>query len=607
MHEAVASPTPSIHAAGISAPAPRRRDLVLLVIGGALPVASGRLVLALTPLPLHESINVPSQVGVSVEAAVWIGALLLSYRRAPKQPFWKLILAFLWTDQIWLLGYIPTSLTWTLGEAFSAVHDAVSAHLLIAYPTGWLVGRFDRRLVGFVYVFVLATSLIGHAVWQPEWVGVDCVGFCPNNLLLISRNDTLERLVDLGSTAFIPFLAVGVIAAVVRHWRAATPAARRVLWPVLIATPLVATLTTLWYLALDFGWLVVTDVLAGQLLLFVDFIIPTGVIAGMLRSSLHRSSVADLAVELGGGVPIGSLRASLARTLRDPTLEIAFPSVAGGGLVDPAGHPFSLPSPGTGRVVARLEREGELLGVLVHDAVISDEDPGLVEAVTSVARLALENERLAAQVRAQLEEVRASRQRIVEAGDAERRRVERDLHDGAQQRLVALAMRLEQARGASADAQDLIDATTTELGAAIAEVRQLARGLHPPILTEAGLRAAVESLAERTPIPVEVEGSGERHAATVEATAYFVVAEALTNIARHANASHATVSIRTSGDDLAVEIRDDGRGGADPAGGSGLSGLRDRVAAIGGSLVVHSPEGGGTSVLATIPLAADGG
>jgi signal transduction histidine kinase len=217
-----------------------------------------------------------------------------------------------------------------------------------------------------------------------------------------------------------------------------------------------------------------------------------------------------------------------------------------------------------------------------------------------VAQLALQNERLAAQVRAQLEEVRASRSRIAEAADAERRRIERDLHDGAQQRLVALAMRLDQAREASG-ADALIDATTAELLAAIAEVRDLARGIHPTILSDAGLAAAVEALAERTPFPVALEVTEDRFPREVE-VAYYVVAEALTNVARHAHATEARVEARVERDRLVVTVVDNGRGGADPDAGSGLRGLADRLAVIGGELGVTSGPGAGTTLTATMPL-----
>jgi hypothetical protein len=227
-----------------------------------------------------------------------------------------------------------------------------------------------------------------------------------------------------------------------------------------------------------------------------------------------------------------------------------------------------------------------------------------VEAVGNAARLALENERLAAEVRAQLEEVRASRARIVEAADAERRRVERDLHDGAQQRLVALALRLQVASKATPDAAALLDEATRELQTAIGEVRGLARGVHPTILTEAGLHAAVDALAERTPLPVAVDIPERRFDPAVEATAYFVVAEALTNVARYADASEARVTAVEDDGRLVVTVEDDGRGGADPTTGSGLRGLSDRLAAIDGRLTISSPAGNGTVVRAEVPLGA---
>ena len=278
----------------------------------------------------------------------------------------------------------------------------------------------------------------------------------------------------------------------------------------------------------------------------------------------------------------------------------------GAGFVDGAGRPFELPASGAGRGVMQLTRDGETLAILVHDPAIEEENPGLVRAIAGAARLALDNERLAAEVRAQLEEVRASRARIAEAADEERRKVERDLHDGAQQRLVALTMRLEQARSTAADSSRLIDDTTAELRAAIEEVRDLARGMHPPILTEAGLAAAVDSLAERLPLPVDVRLPDARFPLQIEAAAYFVISEALTNVGRYAAARAASVggSIdrRPPGRRFVVTIDDDGHGGADPARGSGLRGLADRVAAVGGTLSVESPAGGGTRIRAEFPL-----
>jgi signal transduction histidine kinase len=245
--------------------------------------------------------------------------------------------------------------------------------------------------------------------------------------------------------------------------------------------------------------------------------------------------------------------------------------------------------------------------MVVHDESLTEERD-LLRAVGGAAALTLENERLAAELRARIEELRASRARIVQAGDDERRRVERDLHDGAQQRLVALALNLNLARGSfdrDPDAAlELIDDAVKELTETTAELRELARGIHPAILTDRGLDAAVNALAERASLPVEVGAvPAGRLAAPVESTAYFVIAEALTNVARYAQASYAEVDVARDNGTLVVEVRDDGIGGADPDRGSGLRGLGDRVAAVDGQLLVTSEPGAGTVVHAEIPCA----
>ena len=273
--------------------------------------------------------------------------------------------------------------------------------------------------------------------------------------------------------------------------------------------------------------------------------------------------------------------------------------------MDAAGRPIELPpTDSLDRAVTRLERDGQPIAALIHDPAISERQE-LVTSVAAAARLALENERLQAAVRAQLEDVRASRARIVEAGDAERRRVERDLHDGAQQRLVTLALALQMARTRATTADPSLLATleraSAELDAALGELRELARGLHPSILVEEGLAAAIESLAERTPVPVELEVVEERLPAPVEATAYFVVAEALANIVKYADATQVRITVERRDGVLTVEAADDGMGGADPAKGSGLRGLDDRVAAAGGRFSVTSPPRGGTTIRAEIP------
>ena len=222
--------------------------------------------------------------------------------------------------------------------------------------------------------------------------------------------------------------------------------------------------------------------------------------------------------------------------------------------------------------------------------------------------LTLENERLDAELRAKVAELRASRSRIVEAGYEQRRRLERDLHDGAQQRLMALGINLrlvrERIEGDPQEAADLLDASMQELNEATAELRELGRGIHPAVLTDRGLKAALKGLAGRSPVSVElIETPEDRLPSSVESAIYFVVAEALTNVARYAEAQSANVSVVRGNGQVEVRVSDDGVGGADPELGSGLSGLSDRIAALDGSLHVTSLVGEGTTVRAKIPCA----
>jgi signal transduction histidine kinase len=246
------------------------------------------------------------------------------------------------------------------------------------------------------------------------------------------------------------------------------------------------------------------------------------------------------------------------------------------------------------------------IAAIVHDPALPD-DAEQIRAARAVAALALalENQRLEAELRAKVAELSASRARIVESGHAARRHLERDLHDGAQQRLVSLALSLRILRSrieSDPDAVRALDAARSELDQALGELRELARGIHPSVLTERGLDAALDGLARRAPLPVELaETPTERLPDRVESAAYFVVAEALTNVAKYAHATHAKVNVSRRGRQVLIEVSDDGVGGADPATGSGLRGLRDRVSAVDGRLEVDSRPEHGTTIRATIP------
>jgi signal transduction histidine kinase len=295
----------------------------------------------------------------------------------------------------------------------------------------------------------------------------------------------------------------------------------------------------------------------------------------------------------------------LARALGDPTLEV-IRADASGGFGDLVEDSTGGPTAPAGRSVTLVESNGARLAALVHDSALRAE-PEVVAAVVSVARLALENERLRERLAAQLDEVEASRLRIVEATDAERRRIERDIHDGAQQSLVSALLGLQLTRGtldgdaASAETTDGLDRTKRHLEDALRELRELAHGIHPAVLTESGLPAALESLAERSAVPTTVSADlPERLPDSVEEAAYFVAAEAMTNAAKHARAGAVRIEARLDDGRLALRVADDGAGGARPD-GSGMRGMGDRIAALGGTLTITSPSGGGTTIEASIP------
>lgn len=319
-----------------------------------------------------------------------------------------------------------------------------------------------------------------------------------------------------------------------------------------------------------------------------------------------NQAATDLLIDLGRSAESSPLRDLLSVALADPSLRIGFWVASAEAYVDPAGRIVDPDTAGDDLVTTRIVSRGEPVAVFLSDASRA-QSPVIVEAVLGAARVALENEQLHAELRAQLEEVRASRLRVVEAADAERRRIERNLHDGAQQRLVSLVMLLRLVRAEIGEdvAKESLDRIESEMRTAVAELRELARGIHPAIL-DSGLLEAIRSLADRATIPLRIVADDvPRGEPGVEAAAYYVCCEALTNAVRHGGASRVEVHLRGGPHELLLDVSDDGVGGADPSGGTGLHGLADRVAALGGMLTIDSPAGEGTALRVRLPL--DGG
>ncbi len=508
----------------------------------------------------------------------------------------------------WLLygiGSIVAPVPFAVASVSRFLYQAPLAHLALAFPSGRLRSRSERIVMTCVYVWVPLSALITWAFADPRAEGCRR---CPRNILLIHWDPGLHHTVDLITNRLSTIVAATVLVFIARHWLAIRKTSRRTrrsLAPVSwVALPVVALIASQ-QAFIDSNLSGVPEILiwrAGPLLLAG---LPIAFLIGLLRLRLDRSAIADLMLELEGSHSQGTLRQILARALHDPTLALAY-WVPDRGYVDERGHRFILPT--GGRSVTEIELGGQRIAAIVHDAAL-DEDPDLVRAAGAAVRLSLENERLQAEIRVQLEEVRASRARILEAGDAERQRVERNLHDGAQQRLLSLslALRLALARAKGSPVPDPELAQTLERAAedvrrAMSELRELARGVHPAVLTRAGLGPAVHSLVETAPVPVVLVAlPTERLPEPVEAAAYFVVAEALANVGKYAAARRAEVDIHRVDGGLVVRVADDGVGGADPAAGTGLRGLEDRVAVLGGTMRVISPAGCGTTIVAEVP------
>jgi signal transduction histidine kinase len=499
-----------------------------------------------------------------------------------------------------LANVISPEVVFGLVVVAGSVWPVVLLHLLLAFPGGSLVSRLDRVVVRILYAAFLFEALLAlvSSVYESR------VNVSPQ---------VFDVVIGAAGFTYVAFLLVGS-GLVVRRWLLGGRARRRSISPLMLAmAPYVAFLLfyaagilryQIWHVPAGQVW-EVTGVVSPLFLIAV----PLGFLIGLLRSGLDMSSVGDLVVKLSGGLAPGQLQPALAEALHDPSLGVAYWLPDQEWFADLEGNRLELPTPDSERAVRVLGDPDGLVAALVYDSSLVHEEQ-LVDAAAAAVRMALENARLQVQLRAQLEEVRQSRARLVEAADDERQRVERDLHDGAQQQLVTLLLSMQATKSEALRHSDpataaLIDLNIAELKQALDELRELAHGIHPTILTQAGLMPAIRSLTERCPIPVEVKGDlGDgRLAPPLEATLYFVVSEAITNAVKHSKGRRMSVSLGRSSGLAAIDVSDDGVGGADLSLGSGLRGLNDRVAAVGGRLVITSDHRSGTTIHAEVPCA----
>lgn len=549
----------------------------------ALAAAFGALVPALVgwvaPVPLSELVF--RLAGVS-----FAGCGLIAWRRRQDSNVGPLMTFAGFALFAYPLASLTGSDLWTtLATLFANAWTIAFATLVLTFTTGGrLESPVDRLIIGVAF-FALFVLQVVRLLFAPY----------PENRLQVWGD--LGVFTTVGDIQFVLAILVSlaIVAVIAARWRRATPPGRRALQP-----SVAGCLCSLTFSAVLLCFLVTRSIpewlslLSNAALLTV----PAAFLVGMLRSRLARGGLAALFRDLGS-LRGEQLQAGLASSLRDPDLVLAYRD--GAGFRDVHGTPLAVPSPG--RAVATVERNGRELGALLYDPLL-DDDPELVHAVSAAAALALDDERVQAEAAAAVAELRASRERVIAAGDTERRRLERNLHDGAQQRLVAVRMQLGLLQGRVQEDPVLasqVAAAREEILHSLDELRELARGLHPAVLDQ-GLAVALESLAARSAVPTrviatDVAGMSE----SAQLAAYFVACEALANIAKYAMATQAYVSVERRRGLAVIEIVDDGVGGADESAGTGLRGLADRVAAVEGSLRISSPPGHGTVVRAEFP------
>ena len=548
----------------------------------ATVVVAGAVVAVATALDTARQ----AQIGIA-DAATWVAAgatffalaVALLIGRWPERRRTALLMI------AWLLAGIgidaasdwsdsPLAVTvWLLA---SGLQPALYAHTVLSYPAGRVRDQAERAFVAVAYTVTL--------LWQLApalFADFHCAACSPHTPSLLFTGHVLNLdVVGKVFSGLIILLGLAFIALVVRRLHESSSAARRTLLPLVLAVGFAGAEFIVLRAASLSDW-----TQAFSALNWIDLanlvVVPTAILAGLATIRRHRGPLGKLVIELRAARP-DQIEGALGRAVGDPSLALALWLPEERRFVDCQGAPITIDAETAGRAATLVGPADRPVAAIVHDAGLV-EQRALLEAAGSAASLAFENAQLQAKLRAQLAELRASRARIVAASDAERKRLERDLHDGAQQRLLAEAQ--------------------AELQAALRELRELARGIHPAILTDGGLPAAVRSLADRAPVPVRLDVAEGRLPDSVESAAYFVVSEALANIAKHAGARSAAVSIARDNGTLVVQVRDDGRGGADARSGTGLRGLADRVGALNGNLTVMSEPGAGTFVQAEIPCA----
>jgi len=570
--------------------------LLCAVLAAGVAAAACTVLLALT----SDHISEP---GVHAGLQVWgiVGFVLagvVAWWRRPESRFGVLMVL---AGAAWFLSTLSSAnlaVPYTIGLVFDLVPAVAFLHVVLAFPSGRLERPFERALVAVGYATAFGVHLIGMTFG----------GYGPDNLVALASWDSASHWLENAQLIVLSGLSLtGVVVLAFRRRETGRPL-RRSLALLVDAFALALVMFAFLFLAAVFG-LVSGEVpfeTIRRVTFFVVGLAPFVFLVGLLHARLARSAVGDLIVELRADPTPTDLREALSRAVRDPSLTLVYWLPEFGTYASLDGRPADLGAEDSGRSMTLIDRDGVPVAALLHDPSLEDE-PELLAAATAGAGIALENARLHVELRARLEELRGSRARMVDVANKERQRLERNLHDGAQQRLVALSLELSLIGGqleGETEAQERLTRARREIASSLAELREIAHGIHPAVVSGHGLGVALEHLAALAPVPVRlaVETDG-RLPEAVEVAAYYLVCESLANLGKYAQASSATVDVNRENGSLLIEVTDDGIGGADTEHGSGLRGVADRVEALDGRLRVWSPVGGGTRIRAEIPCA----
>jgi signal transduction histidine kinase len=530
-------------------------------------------------------------------ALVLAGLITLLTRRAKRIGGLALVAGFVWFAPVWVGWQVGPPLVRSLGMLVAGLTFPLLFHLVLAAPNGRLGSTAGRALVWAVYAEAVVAAL-GLALFRDPYLDPNCWANCTDNVFLLRSFPALAKGIVVTDRWFMTAAAAALVVVCGRRILIESGPNRRVQLPVvspavLLAAAIIAHAIALQRMPLEdpsnAAFLVLFDIESAAVILLAAGL---GWVA--VRATVQRQAVARIVRSLGEAPVAGSLESALGRALGDSRLRIAYWLPDSRRYVDANGRPMDQPLAARGRMITTLVAGGYQIAVVSHAAEL----PHLDREIGAAMRLGIENERLQAQLLSQLVELQASRARIVEKGDAERRRLERDLHDGAQQQLLALSYDIRLARASAADSGDARTGPVMEEAIELAqtclnELRELAHGIYPAILTEAGLGPALATLADGASLPVEIrDAMGRRYPPAVETAAYLLVAGGLEDAATR-GAGLATVSIRSSEGRLVLTIDDDG---AEPR--SSMDHMADRIGALGGTLTVEP-----TRVRAEFPCA----